>query len=104
MLYKGGVAESGGNGSFIYFYALLHTTKMVKGHFFQIPSFKFENIDSGVYTHPNSAPYTPLIAPNLNVHFYSFLNSVNKQSLQGLAFMFVASHPQTFDYLSLIRS
>ena len=85
MLYKGGVAESGGNGPFIYFYARLLTTKMVKGHFFQIPSFKFKNIASGVYSHPNSAPHALLMLTNLKVYIYSFLNSV----YQGFLYMII---------------
>ena len=47
-----------------------------KVEFFQIPSCKFENIASGVYSHPNSAPHAPLMLTNLKVYIYSFLNSV----------------------------
>ena len=48
---------------------------MEKVEFFQIPSCKFENIASGVYSHPNSAPHTPLMLTSLKVYIYSFLNS-----------------------------
>ena len=50
---------------------------MEKVEFFQIPSCKFENIASGVYSHPNSAPHTPLMLTSLKVYIYSFLNSVS---------------------------
>ena len=81
MTYKGGVAESGGNGSIIYFYAVLLTTKMVKVLLFQIPSFKFKTKASGVYSHPNSAPHAPLMLTNHKVYIYSFLNSVHCNGL-----------------------
>ena len=52
---------------------------MEKVEFFQIPSCKFENITSGVYFHPNSAPHAPLMLTNPKVYIYSFLNSVHTE-------------------------